>query len=79
MPLYLILPTFFIVWFITMFAVIPFGLKAPDKDNPNHYAGAPTGLKIKRKLVINTLLAIVITGLIHALFLTGWVELRDAY
>lgn len=72
---HLILPTFFVAWFITAFVVIPIGLGAPDKDNPHHYAGAPTNLNIKKKLIWNTVLAAVVTGLIHLFCLSGLVEL----
>ena len=76
MPEYLILPTFLVTWFITAFAVIPVGLQPPDKDNPHHYAGAPTNINIKKKLIWNTLLAAVVTGLIHLVCLSGWIAIK---
>lgn len=71
---HLILPTFFVTWFITMFFVLPLGLKAPDKENPHHYAAAPTGYNLKRKCLWNTLLAAVVTLIIHVVCLFWVVE-----
>ena len=79
MPEYLIIPTFLVTWFITAFMIISIGVRAPEKDNPHHYVAAPTGVNIKKKLLWNTLLAAVVTGLIHLLFLSGWIPLRDVY
>ena len=79
MPEYLLFPVFFVIWFLTAFLVIPIGLKPPDKDNPYHYAAAPTNLNIKKKVIWNTILAAIVTGLLHLLFLSGWIPLRDVY
>ena len=79
MPTYLIFPTFLVIWFITAFTLISVGVKAPKKDDPHHYVAAPTGVNIKKKLIWNTVLAVIVTGLIHLLFLSGWIPLRDVY
>lgn len=68
MPDYLIFPTYLVVWFITMFMIIPIGLRQPEERDPMHYAGAPENPQWLRKILWNTVLAGVVTAAIWGVF-----------
>lgn len=67
MPLDLILPTYFVTWWITLFMLLPIGLKPIEDRKPEEYAAAPANPNLKKKIIWNTGLAAVVTGLIHVL------------
>ncbi len=79
MPLELILPTYFVTWWITIFMLLPVGVKRYQGQDKHHYAAAPTNINLKKKVLWNFVLAAVVTLIIHLLFLSGWVELRHAW
>lgn len=67
MPIDLILPTYFVVWWITLFAVLPVGIKHPTAEERavEHYAGAPLNPNLKKKVLWNFPLAAVVTAVIY--------------
>jgi predicted secreted protein len=65
---------FFIVWWITLFAVLPWGNREPDPDHSRVEGaeqGAPARPALKVKLVITTLLSFVIFAGIYLLVTSG--------
>jgi predicted secreted protein len=77
-PSHLILPTYFVVWWITLFFLLPIGVKMPETRDKFHYAGAPTNINLKKKVLWNFALAAVVTLGLHLLFLSGLIPLRNA-
>lgn len=69
--------TYLVVWCVSLFAVLPFGVQPTGGNNPLHYAAAPLKAGLKRKLLWNSLLALAITLFIHFLLLSGIVPLRE--
>lgn len=56
---------FFITWWITLFAVLPFGLKTQQDDENvtlGTVASAPRGPHMRRVVVWTTLITVVILG-----------------
>jgi predicted secreted protein len=51
---------FFVIWWIVLFAVLPFGVKIPDKPEPGHASSAPEKPLLLRKALWTTLIAAVI-------------------
>ena len=66
---------FFIVWWLCLFMVLPFGARS-QVDDGGHIQGtdpgAPTLLRIWPKLLWTTLLAIPLTGLLMWLLSAEW-------
>jgi predicted secreted protein len=64
-----------IVWFLTLFIVLPFGVVAQNEaDNdavPGSAESAPTNPMIGRKLLITTALASLLYGLVYWLLTSG--------
>lgn len=75
---------YFLIWWITLFAVLPFGVHRQDEDGaiaPGTDPGAPAVARIGWKLLWTTVVASAIFGLCYLLYvnkllpfdrLTGW-------
>lgn len=56
---------FFVVWWLVLFAVLPFGLKTQDEDGEvtlGTVASAPRGPHMLRAMIWATIVALVICG-----------------
>jgi len=63
-----------IVWFLTLFVVLPFGVVAQNETDeavPGSAESAPTNPMIGRKLLITTALATVLYALVYWLLTSG--------
>lgn len=60
----LIIATYFTVWWITLFAVLPFWVKTPENPDALHDAGAPEKPHLLKKFLVNTLVAAIVTAII---------------
>ena len=63
-----------IIWFLTLFMVLPFGVVSQHEDGrvvPGSEAGAPARPMISRKLAMTTLLSAVLYGLVYMLLTSG--------
>jgi predicted secreted protein len=59
------LAVFFIVWWLVLFAILPFGLKTQDDDGEvtlGTVSSAPGGAHMRRAIVWTTLVALLICG-----------------
>ena len=63
-----------IIWFLTLFMVLPFGVVSQHEDGPvvpGSESGAPARPMIYRKLAMTTLLSAVLYGLVYMLLTSG--------
>ena len=63
-----------IIWFLTLFMVLPFGVVSQHEDGrvvPGSEAGAPARPRIYQKLAITTLLSAVFYALVYLLLTSG--------
>ena len=69
---------FFITWWVCLFVVLPWGVRNAHEEGmaveDGHDAGAPVRPLLLRKLIITTLLAMVVFGLIYGQLTRGWVS-----
>jgi predicted secreted protein len=71
---------FAILWFLTLFMVLPFGVKSQGEHGevvPGTPASAPEVPMLRRKFRITTLIATVLWAIAMAVIITGAVSLRD--
>jgi predicted secreted protein len=71
MPIGSIIAVFFVVWWIVLFAVIPFGMRTQEEEGEvilGTSASAPANPRILRTAIITTIVASVVTFLIWMLF-----------
>jgi len=79
------LAVFVMVWWLTLFAVLPFGTRPdPEGDRLTGWRGAPLRPRLWRAVAITTLLTILIWLAIEALvrsellsFRSGWLALPE--
>jgi predicted secreted protein len=67
---------YFIIWWATLFAVLPFGVRNADEAGvaveAGHEPGAPVNPQLGRKVIATTLVAAVIFALFYWARTSGW-------
>jgi predicted secreted protein len=74
------LAIFFIIWWVVLFAVLPWGIRSQAESGevvPGSDPGAPAMPKLKSKLVWTTLVAAIVFGLFEVIYLYRLVSLDD--
>ncbi len=69
-----ILVVFAVMWFLTLFVVLPIGERSQEEEGdvvPGTPAGAPAEPRMKRKVIITTIWATVLTAVICGVVLSG--------
>jgi len=49
-----------IIWWVVLFAVLPFGIRVPEQQEPGHASSAPERPRLVFKAVVTTAIATVI-------------------
>ena len=69
---------YFLIWWIVLFAVLPWGVRAQGDDAPpGSDPGAPQAARIWLRLVWTTLTSTVVFAILAFVYLKGWVSLDD--
>ncbi|WP_018185407.1 DUF1467 family protein [Kaistia granuli] len=76
MPIYSILAVYFIIWWLVLFVVLPFGVRTHAEEG-NVVLGttpsAPANLNLPRKMIITSIIsAIVVYGIWYGYVKMGW-------
>lgn len=75
-----VLAIYFIIWWVVLFAVLPWGVRSQAESadvTPGTDPGAPVRPLLLRKLLATTLIAALITGALIYVFTSGVVRLED--
>jgi predicted secreted protein len=65
---------YFLIWWLTLFTVLPLGVKRNEEDGKGFDAGAPAKPNLGKKLILNTVISGVILGIIEVLVKTGVID-----
>lgn len=68
---------FILVWWVVIFAVLPFGNKAVENPQVGNAASAPANPRIKQKIMWTTVISIILTIGIMLLLTYGNLNIRD--
>ncbi len=72
---------YFIVWWVCLFMVLPFGVKnaheAGEVAEHGSEAGAPVRPMLLKKVIATTILSIVVYALILGQMTYGWISFED--
>src|SRR6202030_1988470 len=66
-----------LVWWITLFAVLPLWVTPAEPGDPGHAAGAPQRPRLVLKMVITTVVAALIWLVIYMLVRSPWLSFRE--
>ena len=78
MSLTFALAIYFIVWWITLFAVLPFNVRTQDEAGaitPGTPESAPAEPKLLRIIVTNTIIASLVFALVWSIIVYEWIDL----
>ena len=70
---------YFVVWWITLFLTLPFGVRSQHEDgggSPGTDPGAPVATRMGRKLIWTTVLSAVIYGAGMAAYYAGFLNIE---
>ena len=67
---------YIVIWWIVIFAVLPFGIHPTAEGDPGHAAGAPANPRLKLKAAITTAMAGAIWLLLYWAVTSGLVNFR---
>ncbi|MBZ6378718.1 hypothetical protein B5C34_11445 [Pacificimonas flava] len=74
------LAIYLLIWTVTLFLVLPFGVRTAEEEGEDQIPGqadsAPVRPLIFKKLLWNTLLSAAIFALLYANFHFGWVDIE---
>lgn len=72
---------YLLFWVLTLFAVLPFGVRTSDEAGEDKVEGqadsAPTNPQLGRKLVLTTLISAALFALFWLNYVFGWVSVSD--
>ncbi|MBV8575878.1 MAG: DUF1467 family protein [Acetobacteraceae bacterium] len=66
-----------LVWWITLFAVLPLWVTPAEPDDPGHAAGAPQHPRLLLKVTITTVVSALIWLAIFLLVRSPWLSFRE--
>lgn len=71
---------YIMIWWIVLFAVLPFGTRpVADADAATGWRGAPEKPAMWRKVLITTLVAGVVWGLFYLIIRSDWLSFRHGW
>ncbi len=68
---------FVIVWWVVLFAVLPWGVRPPEEAEPGMAESAPTRPRIRLKFLVTTALAVVIWLVVFAVVESDLISFRE--
>jgi predicted secreted protein len=77
MPIATGLAMYFVIWWISLFLVLPWRAEPDATPAEGHAPSAPRNPHLVKKLLVNTALAAVLWLLVYALVQSGWISFRD--
>ncbi|OIP85574.1 MAG: hypothetical protein AUK37_04110 [Rhodobacterales bacterium CG2_30_65_12] len=71
---------FIVVWFLTMFVILPIRARSQADDGevvPGTHAGAPADFRLGRTMLIVTLWSVLVWAILAAIILSGVISIED--
>ncbi len=59
------LAIYFVIWWITLFMILPFGVKAQSLPKEGHEPGAPEKPRILPKMAVNSVVALILWLIVY--------------
>jgi len=74
--------TYICIWFMTLFAVLPFGVRTQDEAGevvPGTPESAPAGFRMARVALVNSLVAALIFAVFYLGYTQGWLTAVETH
>ena len=68
---------YFVIWWITLFVVLPFGVEQNKNVKEGNDPGAPVQHGILKKMAINTVLALILWSIIYVIDVFDIITIKD--
>ncbi len=68
---------YIVVWWVVLFAVLPWGVRTPDNPELGMASSAPIEPRILRKFIATSIVAFLVWLVIYAIGQSGLVSFRD--
>jgi predicted secreted protein len=71
---------YFVIWWIGLFAVLPWGVRSQHEDGnvvPGTEPGAPVATRLLRIALVNTVFAGLVFGAFYLNWTQGWITLEN--
>ncbi len=71
-----VIAIYFIIWWVVLFAVLPWGVRSQEETGevvPGTDPGAPASHRLGRKLLWTTLVATVVFGILYVVYTRGFI------
>lgn len=65
-----------VIWWLVLFAVLPWGARPLDNPEPGHADSAPARPRIGLKFAITTIIAALLWGAAYAVIVSGLISFR---
>ena len=69
--------TYVLVWWVVLFAVLPWGNRQPDLPEEGMAYGAPSNPNIKKKLIATSLVSLLVVLLIYIINAFNIIDFRE--
>ncbi len=70
-----LLALYFVIWWLTLFAVLPFGVRSQHETGEvvaGSDPGAPTMVRVLRVVVLNSVVSLVVLALFWIVYVENW-------
>ena len=67
---------FIIIWWVVLFAVLPWGVHVPEKQEPGHATSAPENPMLWRKAAATTVIASILWGVAYYVIESDLIPVR---
>ncbi|MBB6251642.1 DUF1467 family protein [Nitrospirillum iridis] len=74
MSLVTLVAIYFTLWWVVLFAVLPFGVRRDDSPQKGNDPGAPAFHDLKRKFIWTSIISAVILALVWGVFHFGLID-----
>ena len=67
---------YFLIWWIVLFTVLPWGVRVSDSPEPGHAPSAPVNPQMGLKLIATTIVSAILWVGVWYVMSRGWISFR---
>ena len=69
--------TYVLIWWVVLFAVLPWGIKVPDEPEPGHASSAPSNPRLWLKVIVTSGVALLVWFGLYYFVESGLISFRQ--